>query len=161
MLEINLGSFKKACSYLIPLTFLSKLFKNLRDLSGASEKAVAIHSSTLAWKLPWMEEPGRLLSVGSWRVRHDWVTLLSLFIFMHWRRKWQPTAVFLSGESQGRRAWWAAVYGVAQSRTRLKWFSSSSSSSSSSSIITSRLFTFSKPLFLYYKTGMIMRVPNL
>ena len=104
MLEINLGSFKKACSYLIPLTFLSKLFKNLRDLSGASEKAVAVHSSTLAWKLPWMEEPGRLLSVGSWRVRHDWVTLLSLFTFMHWRRKWQPTAVFLSGESQGRRS---------------------------------------------------------
>ena len=104
MLEINLGSFKKACSYLIPLTFLSKLFKNLRDLSGASEKAVAVHSSTLAWKLPWMEEPGRLLSVGSWRVRHDWVTSLSLFIFMHWRRKWQPTAVFLSGESQGRRS---------------------------------------------------------
>ena len=65
MLEINLGSFKKACSYLIPLTFLSKLFKNLRDLSGASEKAVAVHSRTLAWKLPWMEEPGRLLSVGS------------------------------------------------------------------------------------------------
>ena len=104
MLEINLGSFKKACSYLIPLTFLSKLFKNLRDLSGASEKAVAVHSRTLAWKLPWMEEPGRLLSVGSWRVRHDWVTSLSLFIFMHWRRKWQPTAVFLSGESQGRRS---------------------------------------------------------
>ena len=38
---------------------------------------------------------------------------------MHWRRKWQPTPVFLPGESQGRRAWWAAVYGVAQSRTRL------------------------------------------
>ena len=47
---------------------------------------------------------------------------------MNWRRKWQPTPVFLPGESQGRRAWWAAVYGVAQSRTRLKWLSSSSSS---------------------------------
>ena len=47
---------------------------------------------------------------------------------MHWRRKWQPTPVFLPGESQGRRAWWAAVYGVTQSRTRLKWLSSSSSS---------------------------------
>ena len=47
---------------------------------------------------------------------------------MHWRRKWQPTPVFLPGESQGRGACWAAVYGVAQSRTRLKWLSSSSSS---------------------------------
>ena len=47
-----------------------------------------------------------------------------------WRRKWQPTLVFLPGESQGRGAWWAAVYGIAQSRTRLKRLSSSSSSSS-------------------------------
>ena len=44
-----------------------------------------------------------------------------------WRRKWQPTPVFLPGESQGRGAWWTAVYGVAQSRTRLKRLSSSSS----------------------------------
>ena len=58
--------------------------------------------STLAWKIPWMEKPGRLQSMGLWRVGHDWVTLLSLFTFMHWRRKWQPTPVFLPGESQGR-----------------------------------------------------------
>ena len=45
---------------------------------------------------------------------------------MHWRRKWQPTPVFLPGESQGRGTWWAAVYGVTQSRTRLKRHSSSS-----------------------------------
>ena len=81
---------------------------------------MATHSSTLAWKIPWTEEPGGLQSVGSLGVRHDWATSLSLFNFMHWRRKWQPTPVFLHGESQGRRAWWAAVYGVAQSRTRLK-----------------------------------------
>ena len=49
-----------------------------------------------------MEEPGRLQSMGSLRVGHDWVTSLSLFTFMHWRRKWQHTAVFLPGESQGR-----------------------------------------------------------
>ena len=66
------------------------------------EKAMAPHSSTLAWKIPWTEEPGRLQSMGSLRVRHDWVTSLSLFTFMHWRRKWQPTPVFLPGESQGR-----------------------------------------------------------
>ena len=47
---------------------------------------------------------------------------------MHWRKKWQPTPVFLPGESQGRGAWWAAVSGVTQSRTQLKRLSSSSSS---------------------------------
>ena len=62
------------------------------------------HSSTLAWKIPWMEEPGRLQSMGSLRVGHDWATSLSLFTFMHWRRKWQPTPVFSPGESQGRRS---------------------------------------------------------
>ena len=65
-----------------------------------TEKAMATHSSTLAWKIPWMEEPGRLQSMGSQRVGHDWVTSLSLFTFTHWRRKWQPTPVFLAGESQ-------------------------------------------------------------
>ena len=85
------------------------------------------HSSTLAWKIPWMEEPGRLQSVGLLRVGHNWVTLLSLFTFMHWRRKWHPTRVFLPGESQGRGSLVGAVYGVAQSRTRLKRLSSSSS----------------------------------
>ena len=63
---------------------------------------MSTHSSTLAWKIPWTEEPGRLQSMGSRRVRHDWATSLSLFTFMHWRRKWQPTPVFLPGESQGR-----------------------------------------------------------
>ena len=56
----------------------------------------------LAWKIPWTEEPGGLQSMGSWRVGHDWVTSLSLFTFMHWRSKWQPTPVFLPGESQGQ-----------------------------------------------------------
>ena len=60
------------------------------------------HSSTLAWKIPWTEEPGRLQSMGSLRVRHDWASSLSLFTLMYWRRKWQPTPVFLPGESQGQ-----------------------------------------------------------
>ena len=180
---------------------------------------MAPHSSTLAWKIPWMEEPGRLQSMGSLRVRQDWATSLSrigegngnplqcscpenprdgepgglpsmgshrvghdwsdlavavqshgegngtplqysclenpldrgawwaavhgvdknqtrlsdfTFTFMNW--KWQPTPVFLPGESQGWRslvgcqwaAWWAAIYGIAQSWTLLKWLSSSS-----------------------------------
>ena len=44
----------------------------------------------------------RLQSMGSWRVGHDWATSLSLFTFIHWGRKWQPTPVFLPGDSQGR-----------------------------------------------------------
>ena len=68
------------------------------------EKAIAPHSSTLAWKIPWMEEPGRLQSMGSLGVGHNWATSLSLFTFIHWRRKWQPTPVFLPGESQGQRS---------------------------------------------------------
>ena len=141
----------------------------------SSEEAMAPHSSTLAWKIPWTEEPGGLQSMGSLGVGHDWETSLSLFTFMHWRRKWQPTPVSLPGESQGQGslggcrlwgctesdmtewlcfrftlscigegngnplqcpclesprdggAWWAAVYGVTQSRTRLKRLSSSRS----------------------------------
>ena len=63
---------------------------------------MAPHSSTLAWKIPWMEKPGRLQSIGSLRVGHNRATSLSLFTSMHWRRKWQPTPVFLPEESQGR-----------------------------------------------------------
>ena len=71
------------------------------------EKAMTPYSGTLAWKIPWAEEPSRLQSMGSLRVRHDWATSLSLFTFMHWRRKWQPTPVFLPGESQG----WGSLVG--------------------------------------------------
>ena len=68
----------------------------------AKEKAMAPHSSTLAWRIPWTEEPGGLQSMGSLRVGRDWATSLWLFTFMHWRRQWQPTPVFFPGESQGR-----------------------------------------------------------
>ena len=112
-----------------PLTtsVLPKLWLYYYQLVIWREKALATHSSTLAWKLPWTEEPGGLRSMGSLRVRCDWAISLSLFTFMRWRRKWQLTPVFLPGESQGQEAWWAAVHGVAQSRTQLKWLSSSSS----------------------------------
>ena len=63
---------------------------------------MAPHSSILAWKIPWVEEPGGLQSMESLKVGHDRVTSLSLFTFTHWRRKWQPTPVLLPGESQGR-----------------------------------------------------------
>ena len=62
---------------------------------------MAPHSSTFAWKIPWTEEPGRLQSMGLLE------SSLSLFTFMHWRRKWQPTPVFLPGESQG----WGSLVG--------------------------------------------------
>ena len=80
----------------------TRLFYRCSHRDITLEKAMAPHSSTLAWKIPWTGEPGGLQSMGSWRVRHDWATSLSLFTFMHWRRKWQPTPVFLPGESQGR-----------------------------------------------------------
>ena len=84
----------------------SPVIFNCICLDKESEKARAPHSGTLAWKIPWMEKPGGLQSMGSLRVRHNWATSLSLFTFMHWRRKWQPTPVFLPGESQGR---WSLV----------------------------------------------------
>ena len=90
---------------------------------------MAPHSSTLAWKIPWMEEPGRLQSMGSLRVGHDWVTSLSLFTFMRWRRKWQPTPVFLPGEFQGHRSLLGCCLWGRTESTWLKRLSSSSSSS--------------------------------
>ena len=94
---------------LIPCKFLLHVDRSLDlwfegDLCATSEKAMSPHSSTLAWKIPRAEESGRLQSMGSLGVGHDWATSLSLFTFMHWRRKWQPTPVFLPGESQGRRS---------------------------------------------------------
>ena len=62
---------------------------------------MAPHSSTLAWRIPWTEEPGRLQSMGSLRVGQDWATSLSLFTFLHRRRKWQPTPVFFAWRIPG------------------------------------------------------------
>ena len=90
---------------LVPILINKDVFEpSYNDLT---EKAMAPHSSTLAWQIPWMEEPGRLQSMGSLRVGHGWATSLWLFTFMHWRRKWQPTPVFLPGESQG----WGSLLG--------------------------------------------------
>ena len=161
-----------------PLSIPVPLYCHTRDLISIimffREGNDTPHQYSFAWKIPWMEEPGRLQSMGSLRVRYNWATSLSLFTFVHWRRQWQPTPVLLPGESHGRRslvgcsprgrkdsdtterlpfhfslscigegngnslqcsclenprdggAWWAAVYGVAQSWTWLKWLSSSS-----------------------------------
>ena len=110
----------------------------MRCLQGRTEKEMTTHSSTLALRIPWTEEPGRLQFMGLLGVRQDWATSLSLFTFMHWRRKWQPIPVFFFffffpfqysclENPRDKGAWWAAVYGVAQSRTWLKQLSSSSS----------------------------------
>ena len=84
------------------------------------EKAMAPHSSTLAWTIPWTEEPLRLQSMGLLRVGHNWASSLPLFIFMHWRRKWQPIPVSCLENPKDGGTWWAAVYGVTQSQTWLK-----------------------------------------
>ena len=98
----------------------------------------ARHSSTLAWKIPWMKEPDGA-SMGSLRVRHHWAASLSFFTVMHWRRKWQPTPVFLPGESQGQGSLVGCCLWVTQSRTRLKQLSSKSSSI----LMASLYFTYS------------------
>ena len=92
-----------------------------------SEKAMAPHSSTLAWKIPWMEEPGRLQSMGSLAVRHNWVTSLSLSCIGEGNGN--PLQCSCLENPRDGGVCWAAVYGVAQSRTQLKRLSSSSSSS--------------------------------
>ena len=127
----NLSLGKHICSFLKNTIRSQTIYCSasfMQDLwSRSPEKAMAPHSSTLVWKIPWTEEPGRLQSVGSLGVGHDWATSLSLFPFMHWRRKWQSTPVFLPGESQGQGSLAGCVYGVAHSRTQLKWLSRSSS----------------------------------
>ena len=97
--------------------------KNKVRLVKATEKAMATHSSTLAWKIPWTEEPGRLQSMGSLRVRYNWPTSLSLFTFMHWRRKCNPLQCSSLENPRDTGAWWPAV---TQGGTQLKQLSSSS-----------------------------------
>ena len=78
----------------------------VRSLGGEDplKKEMAIHSSTIAWKILWTEEPGRLQSMGSQRVGHDRATSLSFFLLVYWRRRWHPTPVLLPGKSHGRRS---------------------------------------------------------
>ena len=99
----------------------------LHSSSMLAEKAVAPHSSTLAWKIPWMEEPGGLQSMGSLRVGHDWVTSLSLSLACIGEGNGSLLQCSCLENPRDRGAWWASVYGIAQSWTRLKQLSSSSS----------------------------------
>ena len=96
--------------------------------ASALEKVMSPHSSILAWKIPWTKEPGRLQSMGSLRVGYDWATSLSLLCIGEGNGN--PLQCSCLENPRDREAWWAAVHGVAQSRTRLKRLSSSSSSQS-------------------------------
>ena len=87
------------------------------------EKEMATHSSFLAWRIPGTGEPGGRLSMGSHRVGHDWATSLSRFTFMHGEGNGNPLQCSCLENPRDGGAWWAAVYGVAQSQTRLKWLS--------------------------------------
>ena len=93
-------------------------------LKKLTEKAMATHSVLLAWKIPWMVEPGRLQSTGSRRVGHNWATSLSLSCTGEGNGN--PFQCSHLENPRDGGAWWTAVYGVAQSRTRLKQLSSSS-----------------------------------
>ena len=79
------------------------------------------------WRIPWMEEPGGLQSMGSLGVRHDWATSFSLFTFMHGKGNGNPLQCSCLENPRDGGAWWATVYGAAQSQTQLKWLGSSSS----------------------------------
>ena len=88
------------------------------------EKAMAPHSSTLAWKIPRTEERGRLQSMGLLRVGHDWATSLSLSCIGEGNGN--PLHCSCLENPRDGGAWWAATSGVAQSQTQLKRLSSSS-----------------------------------
>ena len=91
------------------------------------EKEMATHSSTLAWKIPWTEEPGRLQSMGS--LESDTTQRLPFHFSLSCVGEGNGNSLqcsYLENPRDGG-AWWAAVYGVAQSQTRLKRLSSSSS----------------------------------
>ena len=108
------------------------IYKNIKSLCCTPETNMILqvnyssisHSSTLAWKIPWSEEPGGLQSMGSLRVGHDWATSLSCI----GGGNGNPLQCSCLENPRDGGAWWAAIYGVAQSQTQLKRHSSSSSS---------------------------------
>ena len=107
-----------ASYHCIRCTFWSKVYCTL------IRRNLATHSSTLAWKIPWTEEPGRLQFMGSLGVGHDWATSLSCI----GEGNGNPLQYSCLENPKDGGAWWAAIYGVAQSQTWLKQLSSSSSS---------------------------------
>ena len=115
----NTCSLKANSHYLFPFEIF---------LAPHTEKAMAPHSSTPAWKIPWTEEPGGLQSMGSLRVGHEWATSFHFSLSCIGEGNGGPLQCSCLENPRDGGAWWAAVSGVAQSRTRLKQCSSSSSS---------------------------------
>ena len=114
------------------------------------EKAIATHSSTLAWKIPWMEEPGRLPSMGSRRAGHDWLHFHSSLSCIG-EENGNPLQCSCLENPRAGGAWWAAVYGVTQSQIRLKLLSSSSSRLNKKTILL--LFCI---IYSYYMNVVIL-----
>ena len=117
----------------------------IRMFHPCSEKAMAPHSSTLAWKIPSMEEPGGLQFWG--REESDTTQRLHFHLSLSCigEGNGNPLQCSCLENPRDRGAWWAAVYGVTQSRTRLKCLSSSSSSIP---VMKSHLFSFTSVLKL-------------
>ena len=115
------GSHVEDCIISLGIYYVSSLV--LVPIRWWMEKAMAPHSSTLAWKIPWTEGPGGLQSMGSLRVRHDWATSLSLSCIGEGNGN--PLQCSCLENPRDRGVWLADAYGVAQSQTRLRWFSSS------------------------------------
>ena len=90
------------------------------SFSHYREEAMAPHSSTLAWKIPWMEEPGRLQFMGSRRVGHNWTTSTNFHVSLSCvgEGNGNPLQCSCLENSRDGGAWWASVYGVVQSRTQ-------------------------------------------
>ena len=108
---------------------------------------MAPHSSTLAWEIPWMEETGALQSMGTLRVGHDWVIHFHFSLSCIGEGSGNPLQCSCLENPRDRGGLWPAVYGVAQSRTRLKRLSSSSSSSSSTLITYFKCVTYEQDWF--------------
>ena len=109
--------------------FILKYFLTSLMISSLAHWLLAPHSSTLAWKIPWTEEPGRLQSMWSLRVGDTTERLHFHFsLSCTGEGNGNPLQCSCLENPRDGGAWWAAVYGVAESRTRLKRLSSSSSS---------------------------------
>ena len=91
-----------------------------KELVTTKEKAMALHSSTLAWKFPWTEEPGRLQSMGSLRVGPTELLHFHFSLSCIGEGNGNPLQCSCLENPRDRGAWWAALYGVAQTPTRLK-----------------------------------------
>ena len=111
---------------------------------------MATHSSTFAWRIPWTEEPGRLQSMGSLRVGHDWATSFHFSLSCIGEGNGNPLQYSCLENPRDRGACWAAIYGVIQSRTQLMRLSSSSNSDNYTSEFT---VLMTEMWQIYFQTG--------